>query len=307
MIYGVIGFVLLLMIVVNLCIRKTNAYQNFYRAIHVVKDVPSEARYDIVAFGSTFAYYAFDLKTYNGHNFSISPQSFTYMGKTIRHFSKNIRKGGIAVIALAGCIFAANSVIQDERSLTYQAFLTPDEFERFDWKRRAAYYLMRYVPLINVKMIKYLFADVQEMYSVRTSVSRDNAIEQARRRIQGWQRDTAVENVFNVERTPELDKCLSESADKLAEIIAELLAKGITPVLTVLPMSECFNEICPESFYDEILYSSIGRLKDKYIRVYDYLKDHELTDMKLFWCADCLNVEGRKRFTERLIEDLEQD
>lgn len=301
----ILVLVLLLFLAVNWRVRKSNAYMNFYRAIHVVKDVEPRKRYRIAAFGSTFSYYAYDLKSYEGHNFSIEPQSITYMAKTVNHFVDNVEPGGIALISLAGCIFATSSSVTDEQCITYQSFLSPREFDNYHGKVKLKYYLKRYFPALSPYYLKCIVKDEPLKYELSGGISYEDGLRQAKARVAGWQRVVGQTLTEDFKINEDLAHRAKENVMRMQKIVGQLRAHDVTPVFVILPMSKAFNEVCPAAFYDEVLYRSLEMLKQENVLTLDFLKDIEMSAMKYYLCSDCLNAEGRKRFTQKVMEQID--
>lgn len=300
----VCGLLFFAFVIVNWNVRRTNAYKNFYRAIHVVKDVSPTNKYDYGAFGSTFAYYAYDLKGFNGHNFSIEPQSVAYMKKTIDNFICNVEKGGVALISLAGCFFAASSTNADEACTTYYSFLKPAEFNHFRMAVKIKYYLKRYFPALSPVYIKRLIKDEPLKYSKKNGISYEKGVEEAKRRIRGWERVVGKAISEKFESDAALDAVLDGNIELMRKIIYTVREYGVVPVFVVLPMSKAFNDCCPRVFYEKILYRCLNKLENENVLVLDYLYDEDLCLMDNYLTSDCLNVNGRKKLTNRIIKDL---
>lgn len=288
----------------NYFTKQTTTYRNFYRSIHCVKDV-GKKKYRMGVFGSTFAYYDFDLKEYGGHNFSIEPQSVTYMKKTVRHFLDNIEDGGIVLLSLAGCFFAADSVKPDEECLTYYSFLDVSEFDNFRKEKLFKYYLKRYFPASSPTLVKKVLKDDARSYSSGKPVAGDAASAQAKKRIAGWERALSRTITDGFKCDAGLLEVLARTIKVMRDIIDMVRRNGKTPVFVILPMSSAFNAVCPREFYDEVLYRSLVMLEEKAVHTLDYLYDAELSDLTYYASADCLNSEGRRIFTKRLVEDLD--
>lgn len=301
----VFGLLVLLGLWINSMIKKTNAYKNFYRAIHVVKDVSEEDRYDVAVFGSTFSYYAFDLKQYNGHNFSIEPQGMVYLKRTVHHFMENVKTEGTVVITLPGCIFGTENVMQDEQCLTYYAFLRSDEFENYNKRNKIKYYLKRYLPICNPNFLRYLFKDSALTYAIGEGIDEEKALNLAGRRVEGWKRLLGITEKENIVLPEQAQKTCTKMRRVLDDVIEEIREHNCTPVLLILPMSSAFHEICPREFFDVLIYDNLAKLESRNVRVLDYLYDEELIKLENYWTADCLNTKGRRVLTQRMMKDLE--
>lgn len=301
----ILATLIVLFFAVNYLARKTNAYKNFYRSIHVVKDIPKDKKYKIGAFGSTFSYYAYNLKDYNGHNFSVEPQSVRYMEKTIKHFAENIEEGGIAFISLAGCFFAASSTASDEECLTYQAFLEQNEFDNYCQKTKIKYYLKRYLPALSPYYVKCILKDEPLKYAINSGLSHENAIKQAEKRIKGWEHvvGKTINEDFTVDS--DLQTKIDSNIEVMKRIVTFLRSRNIVPVFVILPMSNTFNSVCPRKFYDEILYKSIKSLKNEGIPTMDFLYDKDMGNESYYYLADSLNANGRKQFTKKLMSEID--
>lgn len=301
---GGLFLLVVVFLVVNLRVKKTNAYQNFARTIHVVKDVPNDKKYKIAAFGSTFSYYAYDIKKYGGHNFSVEPQSMVYMRKTIKHFVGNIEENGYALISLAGCFFAAESTVTDEQCLTYYSFLEPKEFDHYDKKLKIKYLLKRYFPILSPHYVISIFKDEPRKYSVQDGIGYDKALAMAQRRVKGWEK--VVRKPINAEFKVDgqLENVLQRNVERMKDIIRYVRANKLHPVFVILPMSEAFNKVCPNKFYDEILFRCLDALNEEKVPVLNYLYDEDLCKLDNYYTADCLNLRGRQQLSEKIISDL---
>ena len=293
---------------INIRVKKTKAYQSFSRALHVVKDVPREKKDQIAAFGSTFSYYAYDIKAYGGHNFSVEPQSMVYMRKTVEHFLGNIQANGYALISLAGCFFATESVITDEQCPTYYSFLTPGEFEHFSRKSQIKYFLKRYFPAISPNYVKCIVKDEVSKYAIADGISKERGLALAKNRIHGWEnvigQPILGEGQFQVKAN--LRGVMQRNILRMKEMLSIIRERNIHPVFVILPMSEAFNDLCPKAFYEEILYSCLNSLTDEKVPVLDYLYDKELGKMANYFTADCLNKNGRQLLSQNVANDLNQ-
>lgn len=289
---------------VNLKVRRTNAYREFYRTIHVVKDVPKQQKYRVAAFGSTFAYYAYELKTYGGHNFSIEPQSVRYMKKTVDHFLTNIEKSGIALLSLAGCFFAASSTATDEACVTYYSFLPQEQFDKYSRKTAVKYLLKRYLPALSPGYFKRIVNDVPPMFSADRGISYETGLRQAAGRVKGWERVVGKEITESFTVDENLQAKIDENIRSMRSIIAAVRQAGVTPVFVILPMSKAFHAVCPRQFYDAILYRALETLSNENVCVADFLYDEELGEMEYYLTADCLNAKGRAVFTKKLMDRI---
>lgn len=290
--------------VFNGLVRHTNGYKNFYRAIHVVKDVPPDQKYDIAAFGSTFSYYAFDLKEYDGHNFSVEPQSIFYISRTVKHFIDNIEESGYAVFALTGCIFASGNNGQEANCPTYYSFMKANEIDDYRKSVKWKCLINRYFPILNPHFAKSLIHDSKLVYSISSGVSEANARVQAQTRLKGWAHVLGVNNVNDFRISKALVETMDATTEALRDTISYVRSKGIKPVILVLPMSRVFNKECPKALYEKVLYPCLNKLTEGNIEILDFLFDEELSDLELYWNSDCLNARGRKLLTQRMMERI---
>lgn len=293
-----------LFLLVNWRVKKTTAYTNFYRTIHVVKDVHTNSNYSIGVFGSTFSYYAFDFKKYNGHNFSVEPQSIIYMDKTIKHYIPNIQRGGYAVISLTGCFFAAESKMSDEKCITYYSFLSEKEFDQYRWFVKIKYILKRYFPALSFYYVKCILKDEPFKYACKNSLSESDAVAQATKRLKGWEKVIGRDISSDFMISGDVLDRLNRNVSRMKSIIKQLRAHGIKPIFVVLPMSKAFHKVCPNIFYKEILYKCLELLKNEEVPIFDYLYDDQLSQQQLYLTADCLNAIGRELLSDRVINDI---
>lgn len=70
------------------------------------------------------------------------------------------------------------------------------------------------------------------------------------------------------------------------------------------PVSLELRERFSDEFLEMYFYKNISKTGKKADEIFDYWKDEELGQNKLYFNSDFMNEEGRKLFTQRIMEDV---
>ena len=132
--------------------------------------------------------------------------------------------------------------------------------------------------------------------------------ERVSRLIQGWERETKPFSIISYTtegHSAEMNQRLQRSIELHQRIIDYCLKKGWKPVLVGLPYCEELFTRVSDDFVRECFLKCANMLSEKNgIPFLDYSKDEEFESIQNYLDIWYLNLFGRTRFTNRLINDL---
>lgn len=282
---------------------------------HIKRGRAKNNEYEIVAFGSSYARYAFDFSDtgLNGYNFGFVAQFFYYTDKMIRAFSSTFKEGCTVVITIPNLCFAevGDGMYHPQR---YVIFLNKKELgDEYSVKNYLLYncFPLFIHPLGNIKkLIKYIIGvDKNDEYT-RINInplSKQRVNVMALQRIIGWISSFGLMDTQSDIVPVELEQKFEKSRRMLSHMIQYCLDNGFKPVLVIPPVSGVMNSHLADAFVKKVLLDNIEISNNKKVPVFNYLRDSRFQDEKLYSCnADFLNVKGRKMFTAVFVGDLKK-
>lgn len=282
---------------------------------HIKKGREKKNEFDIVAFGSSYARYAFDFSNLDidGYNFGFVAQFFYYTDKMIRAFSGSFKKGCKVVITIPDLCFAEVGVgmFHPQR---YVVFLNKKELgNEFSIKN---YILYNYFPLLvspfnnTKKAVKYLLGiDKNDEYSKvkNNPLSRQKVNVMALKRILSWISSFELMDTQSDDIPQVLEEKFMQSRSLLTQMIQYCIDNGFKPILVIPPVSGIMNYHLGEKFIKKVLFDNIKLSNIQKVPVFNYLRDSRFQDENLYSNnADFLNAKGRVLFTKVFIEDLKK-
>ena len=313
-------FIIVIVVIVVLILLCMNEY---YKRIvikdeqefHIKRGRRAKSKYDIVAFGSSYARYAFDFTDtgLNGYNFGFVAQFFYYTDKMIRAFSSTFKEGSTVVITIPDLCFAevGNGMYQPQR---YVIFL--DKKELGDEYTIRNYLLYNCFPLFihplgNLKkLLKYIIGvDKNDEYSrvVINSLNQKGVSKSAEQRTKGWCSQFGLENTQSDEISDGLEAKFKQSRELLTSMIQFCIDNGFKPALVVPPVSRSLNILLSERFIKKVLLDNIDLANVQKVPVFNYLSDDRFQSEELYSNnSDFLNARGRRLFTDVFVGDLKK-
>lgn len=272
-------------------------------------------KYDIVAFGSSYARYAYDFKESGlcGYNFGIVAQFFYYTDKMIRSFRETYKPNCYVIITVPDLCFAEVGMGK-YLPQRYVRFIRKDILgKEYSFLQ---YLLQSYFPLFipslhNFKQIvkKILTYKFENEYTVLQSnqLSYEQTIALAKCRCQDWIKEFGLKDTQSPNLPKKLYNEFKKSSALLESIIDYCINEGLRPVLVLTPVSECMNRCLSDEFLQEVLYNNIAIANKHNIPVLDYMKDNRFQTFDLYSNnADFLNARGRKLFSKVLVDDIKE-
>ncbi|QZY55489.1 hypothetical protein [Crassaminicella profunda] len=277
---------------------------NYYKSLdytekfnHVPEDI------EVANLGSSHGMYGFDYTDFDvtGFNFGLYAQGFYYDYKILKQYAPKLRQGATIIIPISYFSF-------------YQSY-HDEKFEKFN---KSYYRFLKPIYIKNIKLKDYitrsLFPLLGEGGNIR-KVFEDIEYEPKEWEIITW-------NKFNAEGIKEEGKKRAmhhmkdiihpgkenkpETKRELKNIINYCIENNYKPVLVTLPFLKYYNDSFPDEFYDEF-YKEIKDIRNQYegLDYRDYSHDKRfIEDIGLFVDSDHMNVNGRKKMTKIILEDL---
>jgi hypothetical protein len=269
--------------------------------------------YDIVNLGSSYSRYGFDYEKaeLKGYNLGISGQFFYYTDLMLKQYSPWFNKDCVVVIIIADLVFArvGKGMYKPERyTAMIDKDLLGDEYSKWKYFSRVVF------PLVGNPRL--LFALLKEYYNIIRKKVRNNmlvaknpydeegALKQAKERCESWCEQFSLVDTKSDKIDSQLDNIFQETRKILTDMIQFCLDKGFRPVLVVTPVSHALNSLLSEKFIQRVLFDNIDQANKQNIPLFNYLRDERFQDIKWYLNADMLNLKGRRKFTEVVIEDL---
>lgn len=262
---------------------------------------------EIANFGSTYGKYAFEyLGEKNGFNFSLEPQYFYYMDKMIRQYRNHLTENAVVLLVIPTGVFLSDGKIAESRGMKYYHFMNPEYIYHYNWIKKVLN--VKYPLFKNPLKMRYIWKDMEfadrEMLADSLCKTSNEVYEEARRRTRSWCKKFGLNSTEKLIITEKLKRNFEITRGKLNQIIQYCTAEGLVPVLIIPPVSKEMNELTSHEFLDKVLYQNIEKINKDNILILDYLQDQDFEDWKLYINSDCLNMQGRKLFTERVFKDL---
>lgn len=296
---------LLFMFYLNIKYINTNGYKNINQQLEKFNNVPENLK--IVCTGSSYAKYGIDFLNLPGFNFALAPQSISYDFKILKHYAPQISQNSIIVIVLPDLVFAFRDYKDKQIDYRYYKFLDAKYINNYS---KIDAFFLNYFPILKAgRQIRYLLRDAQpvdEMKVMHYWNNEKECVKFAEERIIGWQKQFKM-NKLDVECISlQMEKEFNFTVSLLKNMIKYCIDMKWRPVLVVPPCSKILNSKIDRNFVDKVLFNNIKRANIYDIPLLNYLYDEEFSDYKLYLWSDCLNPEGRKRFTKRLLYDIKK-
>ena len=318
MIYIIILLLLVAYIFANCLYKRTNAYKNSYVTIKgYLQGVPKNLR--IVAFGSTYAKYAFnnfeELRL-NGFNFCLEAEALQSDFRLMKQYETHLAPGCIVVINLAACVTCCNEeevvVLYANNYYKILPFKMLPKVLRCSFKRWWHYVFP--IGLKNLKQFGRLIIDTDCIDDVTSrhpvSVSSSLANENMENIANGWIQMFKLKDLKSTDIPKKIEECVRTNEQTLNEMVAFCKSKEWKPLFVIPPMSSKLYRKFSDEFVEKVLLSVVNkssRLNN--IPLYNYLKQEDFCyDYKLYCDGGFkLNKYGSKKFMRHFLGDLTKD
>lgn len=300
LLFGVLSFVLGILTVRYVSTNYWKAENNVWKFNSVPEGI------QLANFGSSHGECQFkyeDFPQYTAFNFGVSGQRYFWDYGIMQQYSGNFAPGAVVMLPIS--YFGITSRLKDYSALRprYYRFLEKQYFDQWSLPEAVRY---KFLPVLSAgKNILRCFKDVPaesiDIFHTRTTYMDDETLmEYCQTKYEAW---TNPEN----ERGEEGYKQNLEEACLLVDFC---LKNGLKPVLITAPITTILNDIYAEKSPDffPTFYRFIEDIQDRFPSVpyFDYSHDSEFSpEFQLFLDGDHLNVDGVKKFTARVMADLQ--
>ena len=306
----------IIVIKVNRVIKKTQWYKelfvDFEHEIYpdnVWYRKHNERNYDIVALGSSGAKYAYDFSNtgIKGMNWGQQPQTLIDDFKLLKSFHSILHKKSVVLIT----IMPFSSCNKETGFMdTFKYIGTFHESKYFDnrfYKKAIRYY--RY-PILFLKpaikaFIKYILRKEHSKINqpLVQPMSEKQLKENANQFVKNWKTQIGITD-FDVPLTEENKRGREIRLQTMREMLDFIYEREYIPYLIIPPVTEHLSKYFTDKFMETYVYSFIKEI-NRNIKILDYSKDKELTNDSLYFNSFFLNQNGSKKFTKRVLLDLE--
>lgn len=304
----IVGVLIIAMIIIiNYLYKRTNHYKNMISNIKKFLDGVDE-NIELASFGSSYAKYGIipeEIKEFKTFNFGIQPESLNYDFKMLKMYIKKLKNNCIVLINIPSLVFTFVDYKSDRSNTKYYYFLDKKYINKYKWYKS---FLNKYLPIIKDPfLIRYVLKDVRiNDYEKRlvTKLDEEGVKKEALIRIKGWKENAKIESTEDSFVSNEMEDIFKENQKILEEIIEYCMKNNCRPVIIIPPVSKELLQMLSKDFLNTYLYENIDKANKRKIPVLNYLEDSELQDYKLYINSDFLNLTGRKKLTQKILEDL---
>lgn len=276
-----------------------------------------KGRWDMVCFGSSYCRYAFDFEDtgVNGYNLGFVAQFFYYTKKMLQCYSPFFRKNCYVILVIVNLVFAREGRNEYGGANKYRRILNRkslgDDFSLVK-------YICSLFPLLeNPKCIKHLLKLLFYKIVYKNPLPSPENVDfnphtinqvknDALQRCAGWCGLFGLKDTLSSDIPDDMSDIFKKTQEMLTGMIQYCLENGYKPVLVVTPVSRHLNDLFSDEFLEKVLYENIREANMQGVPFLDYLKDERFQDEKYYLNADCLNHEGRRKFTKIVIEDIQK-
>lgn len=257
------------------------------------KNVPGNL--DIVNTGSSHAASGIDysiLDNYNSRSFAAAGQTFQYDLKLLEQFSENFNEGGTVIIPISYLSFSKiDEDRQKKQSLRYYRILELNYIDDFNL---SDYMLYKVFPILTSD--KELISAIKRYFQPKTKNASMADLTEEEIAAALEKNKTAYFDIYEFD---------PNQVKILGSIVEFVQAKGMTPVLITIPVSDVYTMLCTDEIMNDF-YTSIEYIENEHeIIYYDYGAHPDFADhYDLFTNTSHLNDEGALTFSKMMFTDL---
>lgn len=306
-----IAFVILTLffsfLLLNYLYKNTSHYKFSISDVSRIKNYNSDEGLKIAVIGSNQPKYAFDFDSTggNGENWSIGPEAFEYDHIILNKLLSRLSKGSIVVMPVCLLSFFLYRFDNINTYSKYYGFLSKEEFPHYS---KLGFIKAKFPLLSNPLLIRYIVLDSdskQRCEFTNNPLSNEELKRDAENWIFGWEKQFNI-TLPNVNLSDNNKLAISNNIKLLSEMITLCINNDITPIITVLPitdvlMSKFTSDFIQHHILDYIEQANLGRAE-----VLNYLQDNRFLNYSLYFNSFFLNRRGREYFTNSFICDLKK-
>lgn len=271
-----------------------------------------ERNFDVVNLGSSSAKFAFD---YEGiplkcMNWAQAPQTLQEDYNLLRHFHSILHEGGYVIITVMP-FTGINKKTGIYDALKYLHFnLQGEPIEPYLYDK--AVKIDRYPILLGKRAakeaIKYILgrdrkqAPTQPIEYDSNPLNDEQLEADALAWINGWKEQFDIKDL-EAPLTPQNVNGRKIRIALMRELIDFCKERGYKPVYVIPPVTPHLSEYFTPKFEDLYIYNFLKQV-DRDIPTLDYSKELRLKDKELYFNSFFLNRNGRRKFTNQVLTDL---
>lgn len=267
----------------------------------LIDKVPSNIK--IANFGSSHGQFGFDYSKIgiSGFNFGMSSQTFYYDLQILKKYIGNIKENGIIIIPISYFSLSATDIFVESDKPRYYNFLDRESINDYSYIEDFKYHIF---PIVTAgESIRFIIKDKdieKEKISDEKNIYGEKELEEV-----GKKRASYHLNGIK-ERLGKENGLILKNIKYLKEINTLAKKNKIKVVLVTTPYTKYYNNNFSIEYLNDNFYSIINRLaKEMDVKYLDYSHDKRFqNNYNLFKDSDHLNLIGRKKFTNIVINDL---
>lgn len=268
---------------------------------------------DVLNLGSNPGKYGMDYSGcgIKGYNIAVGPQTLEYDFRMLKNYHSFLDENGSRLLLLLFCPFSLCKFRYSEldgdvsKDLRYYFILHHAMINNYNervyqrWKNQPIIQLLKSPKLLKNILLPNRLKRINLRYNPLTPEQMELSGKQY---IQTWKKEFSLSD-FNIDNLPSNVKTdLNKNSIILDNIISFCDERSIKPVIVLPPVSGYVMRYIPDKFREFCMYSII---REKNILVLDYTENKELCVSSNFVDALCLNKVGRKKFTAKVMLELQ--
>ena len=268
-----------------------------------------ERNFELVNLGSSSSVYAFD---YVGHdvkamNWARQPQTLLDDIRLVKNFHSILKDGGYVLISIMP-FTSINKQTGLMDAVRYSQTLADVLLE--EKYRRKANFLAKYPIFMGKRALKEAFKaiigyhqNVQMWQQPENNPMNEAELEaDAMNWDRGWRQQFSIAD-YKAPLTETNAEGRHVRIQAMRDLIDFCQERGYKPVYVILPMTKQLRHYLHDEFLDKYVYEYLKQV-ERDVPVLDYLKDEELLRPEWYANAYFLNKKGAKKFTGKVLEDL---
>lgn len=311
---SLVGFGIAFLLIANQFLKKTNWYKNHF--VFTTQFVSNAGyrdnlvrNYDLVNLGSNPARFSFFYESINAQNWSTGTQGFDMDLEILKFFHSYVKEGGFVLIPIVPFSSISSYLKLEHMPLDYivkfAAILDSYQTKNLPNGQKAIRWI-KYPLLLEPKSIIYLFHDIEKDRRKELSEQIMESIDlemDAESWMKCWKEEFHIQNL-ELPLNAEMLQYRQKSVQDLQAIINFCLERSLKPVIVIPPMSPILSSKFTSNMREIFIYSFIKQANTQQIPFLDYLDDKQFADTNLYFNSFFLNLNGRKRFTQQVLKDL---
>lgn len=296
-------FLIISALVLNLIFINTNYYKQQNSRFNFFLNDCKDGTYQYANTGSSYSFYAFDYGSIGvkGLNLSFVPQTLYYDYMLLKKNILKLEKGAKVFIGVCPFVFCVDNYKNFLHNFRYYKIISNEEIFGFS---PICFFLKYYFPLFfNPKRIKYVFKDLSSDVQNDCVETYCDQKEAAALRVSAWKKEFDVNDFEDLSQINEtLNLNFQKNIIRLNCIIKLVKDNNCEPIIVIPPVTDELKKLVSKKALENYLYSNLRKANIDNVKIFDYFDSAFFGESKLFINSDMLNKQGRKLFTENIIE-----